>query len=124
MRIKNIELHNFGSYAGHNSFSFESATPEERVVIIGGKNGAGKTTLINHIIGVLKPESGEITVDGQAVFENDNIKQRILSIADDWFYFSTATVAEMAKFYENIYKNFSRERYEAIKEAESYQGGA
>ena len=37
MRIKNIELHNFGSYAGHNSFNFESMAPEERVVVIGGK---------------------------------------------------------------------------------------
>ena len=49
MRIKNIELHNFGSYAGHNSFSFESTSPEERVVIIGGKNGAGKTTLFTAV---------------------------------------------------------------------------
>ena len=45
MRIKNIELHNFGSYGGHNSFNFESNTPKERIVVIGGKNGAGKTTL-------------------------------------------------------------------------------
>jgi len=49
MRIKNIELHNFGSYAGHNNFSFESASQEERVVIIGGKNGAGKTTLFTAV---------------------------------------------------------------------------
>lgn len=49
MRIKNIELHNFGSYAGHNSFNFESMVPEERVVVIGGKNGAGKTTLFTAV---------------------------------------------------------------------------
>lgn len=49
MRIKNIELHNFGSYAGHNSFNFESMSPEERVVVIGGKNGAGKTTLFTAV---------------------------------------------------------------------------
>ena len=49
MRIKNIELHNFGSYGGHNSFNFESGIPEERVVVIGGKNGAGKTTLFTAI---------------------------------------------------------------------------
>lgn len=49
MRIKNIELHNFGSYGGHNSFNFESDAPEERVVVIGGKNGAGKTTLFTAI---------------------------------------------------------------------------
>lgn len=49
MRIKNIELHNFGSYGGHNSFNFESDIPEERVVVIGGKNGTGKTTLFTTI---------------------------------------------------------------------------
>lgn len=49
MRIKNIELHNFGSYAGHNSFNFESSATEERVVVIGGKNGAGKTTLFTAV---------------------------------------------------------------------------
>lgn len=45
MRIKNIRLHNFGSYGGHSCFNFEANSPEERVVVIGGKNGAGKTTL-------------------------------------------------------------------------------
>ena len=49
MRIKNIELHNFGSYGGHNSFNFEAGNPEERVVVIGGKNGAGKTTLFTAV---------------------------------------------------------------------------
>ena len=49
MRIKNIELHNFGSYAGHNTFSFDSNSAKERVVIIGGKNGAGKTTLFTAV---------------------------------------------------------------------------
>ena len=49
MRIKNIELHNFGSYAGYSKFNFEAKHPEERVVVIGGKNGAGKTTLIKNL---------------------------------------------------------------------------
>ncbi|MBQ8525219.1 MAG: ABC transporter ATP-binding protein [Clostridia bacterium] len=80
-----------------------------------GPNGAGKTTVINHITGMLKPECGTIAIAGEPVFENEKVKQRVLSIADDWFYFSTATIREMAKFYESIYKGFSRERYEAIK---------
>ena len=49
MRIKNIELNNFGSYAGQNVFDFESSSQEERVVVIGGKNGAGKTTLFTAV---------------------------------------------------------------------------
>ena len=81
-----------------------------------GPNGAGKTTIINHINGVLKPLSGEITISGQPVWENEDIKKKVLNIADDWFYFSTFTIKEMAKFYADVYPDFSKERYEAIKE--------
>lgn len=35
----------------------------ERVVILGG-NGSGKTTLIYHILGLLKPDEGKVTVFG------------------------------------------------------------
>ncbi len=81
-----------------------------------GPNGAGKTTIINHINGVLKPESGEIVVGGQPVYENEAVKQKILNISDDWFYFSTYTIKQMAKFYKDIYPEFSSERYETLKE--------
>ena len=80
-----------------------------------GPNGAGKTTIINHINGVLTPKCGEIEIDGEAVFENDMIKQRVLNISDDWFYYSTFTIKEMARFYRDMYPSFSNERYEAIK---------
>lgn len=81
-----------------------------------GPNGAGKTTLINHINGVLKPESGEITVDGDGVYENEKTKSKILNISDDWFYFGTYTVKQMAKFYSDVYPSFSKERYEKLKD--------
>ncbi len=81
-----------------------------------GPNGAGKTTLINHISGVLRPVSGEITINGEKVYENESIKKKVLNIADDWFYYATFTIKEMAKFYSNVYPDFNWERYEAIKE--------
>lgn len=81
-----------------------------------GPNGAGKTTIINHINGVLKPDSGKITVDGEPVFENCTVKERILNIADDWFFYSTYTIKEMAKFYESVYPSFNRERYEKLRQ--------
>lgn len=49
MRIKQIELNNFGSYEGCSCFDFECDSPEKRVSVIGGKNGAGKTTLFTAI---------------------------------------------------------------------------
>ncbi|MBR5543512.1 MAG: ABC transporter ATP-binding protein [Oscillospiraceae bacterium] len=81
-----------------------------------GPNGAGKTTLINHINGCLIPKSGEISIAGEPVFENESIKKKVQNISDDWFYYSTFTVREMAQFYRDIYPSFSSSRYEAIKE--------
>lgn len=49
MRIKRIELYNFGSYEGLNTFDIESESSNKRIVIVGGKNGAGKTTLFTAI---------------------------------------------------------------------------
>lgn len=80
-----------------------------------GPNGAGKTTVINHINGVLTPKNGEILINGESVFENEKIKRSVLNISDDWFYYSTFTVKEMAKFYRDVYPIFNVERYEAIK---------
>ncbi|MBQ3022472.1 MAG: ABC transporter ATP-binding protein [Clostridia bacterium] len=81
-----------------------------------GPNGAGKTTIINHINGVLSPYSGEIEIAGESVYENEKIKEKVLSIADDWFYFSTYTIKQMMHFYRDIYPRFSTERYEVIRD--------
>ncbi len=81
-----------------------------------GSNGAGKTTVINHINGVLRAEAGSVMIDGEDVYENEQIKKRVLSIADDWFYYATYSIKQMADFYRDIYPSFNSERYEKIKE--------
>ncbi len=35
-----------------------------------GTNGAGKSTFLRTLAGILLPDSGAITIDGQPVFEN------------------------------------------------------
>lgn len=90
--------------------------PKGAIYGLVGPNGAGKTTILNHIAGVLKPECGNITIDDEPVYENEKIKENVLCISDDWFYYSTYTIREMAKFYADIYPNFSISRYEAIKQ--------
>ena len=82
-----------------------------------GPNGAGKSTILRHITGVYRPDSGDILVDGQPVYENPAVKQRIFSIPDELYYFTSASTRDMMKFYRGIYPNFSMERYEALKDA-------
>ena len=79
-----------------------------------GPNGAGKTTVINHINGVIKPEEGKVEIDGENVYENLTAKNKIAYISDDWFYFGTYTIKQMAFFYRDIYRNFSMERYKCL----------
>lgn len=79
-----------------------------------GPNGAGKTTIINHLTGVLAPDSGMIKIDGKNIWENSSLKQRVLNIADDWYYYGAFTINDMAKFYKNMYVNFNKERFEKL----------
>lgn len=49
----------------------------ERVVVLGG-NGSGKTTLLYHILGLLKPDEGRVTVFGRnPASEYGRIRERI-----------------------------------------------
>ncbi len=113
IKVKNVTKH-FDDYKVLDDISLE--VKKGTIYGLVGPNGAGKTTIINHITGVLVPESGEITIDGEKVYENTKIKQRFLSISDDWFYYSVYTIKEMAAFYADIYPTWSYERYNAIKE--------
>ena len=81
-----------------------------------GPNGAGKSTIIRHILGIYKGDSGEITIDGEPVWENPSVKARVASIPDDWYYFNSASIKDMKNFYAGFYPQFSEERYEKLKE--------
>lgn len=81
-----------------------------------GPNGAGKTTIIKNIMGIYTPDSGRITIDGEKVYENPALKQRVIYISDDLFFFAGYSIRAMAQFYAGIYENWSWERYENLKE--------
>ncbi len=62
-----------------------------------GPNGAGKTTLINTILGLVKPASGDITLDGESLLtmETDKIiKKGIAVVPQDRELFPMMTVLE------------------------------
>lgn len=82
-----------------------------------GPNGAGKSTLIRHLLGIYKQDAGIVRFDGEDIWENAALKSRIAAIPDDWYYYPSASIKDMMNLYKGMYKNFSMERYEKLKEA-------
>ncbi len=103
-----LELHNltktFGNFKALDDLSM--TVPRGAVYGLVGPNGAGKSTAIRHITGVYRPDSGTVTVEGLPVFENPRIKETIGYIPDDIFFFPSATLEDMHKFYKGIYPQF------------------
>ena len=76
-----------------------------------GTNGAGKSTLLRLAAGILKPEKGEILLDGERVFENPKAGQKLFFISDDAFYLPNAAAPDMETFYERFYPAFDKNRF-------------
>ena len=90
--------------------------PEGSVYGLLGPNGAGKSTLLRHVTGILKPDAGELLVDGQPVFENARVKEEMAFIPDEIFYMKQASIMDMKDFYKGIYHWFDDIYFDWIKD--------
>ena len=79
-----------------------------------GTNGAGKSTFLRMAAGVLKPDEGTVTVDGMAVFENEEAKRKFFYISDEQYFFSNATPVEMMEYYRIVYPGYDESRFHSL----------
>ena len=103
LEVKNLTK-TFDGFKALDSLSM--TVPKGAVYGLVGPNGAGKSTVIRHITGIYRPDSGTVTMEGQPVYENPAVKERIGYIPDDIFYFPSASLEEMHSFYRGIYPKF------------------
>lgn len=79
-----------------------------------GSNGAGKSTLLRMIAGVIRPDSGEVTVDGELVYENPSVKSQICFLADTPYYFPNADIEQMRDYYMMCYPSFDKKQFDSL----------
>ena len=82
-----------------------------------GTNGAGKSTFMRILCGVLKPDSGQVLIDGEEVYDNPAVKAKIFYISDDQYFFKTGTPKDMLRFYETYYVGFDSEKFKNLMKA-------
>lgn len=80
-----------------------------------GSNGAGKSTILRLISGIYNQEGGEITVDGDTVYDNVKTKRRVFFVNDETIQFSKFTLVELKDFYKDYYPKFSEELFEKMR---------
>ena len=104
----------FGTFKALDCLSL--SVPKGAVYGLVGPNGAGKSTVIRHLTGIYQPDSGTVTVAGQPIADDPNLKERIGYISDDVFYFPAATMEDMHRFYRDVYSRFDETLYQKLKE--------
>lgn len=82
-----------------------------------GSNGAGKSTLLRLLAGIYRPDAGSVTLEGAPIYENPEVKGRLVFVPDDWFFLGGASLRRMEALYRAAYARFDVERYRRLVDA-------
>lgn len=113
IQVKNV-IKKFDNFTALNDLSLNI----EKGSIYGlvGPNGAGKTTVMKAISGVYRLDAGEINIDNKKSYENIDIKNDVIYISDDLYFFNNFTIKQMAELYKKVYTNWNEERFNKLKD--------
>ena len=93
-----------------NNVSF--TVPSGTVMGFIGENGAGKSTTIKAVLGLMKPDSGEITVLGEDSQNlSKELKEKIGVVFDGLTFPNTLNAIQLDKVMAGIYRNWSSETF-------------
>ncbi len=91
----------FGDLVAVDDVSFD--IPAGQIFGLLGPNGAGKTTTINMLVGILKPDRGEISIDGGGSPANPAVRARIGNAPQSLAIYEELTAEENLMFFGRLY---------------------
>ncbi|WP_232697693.1 ABC transporter ATP-binding protein [Brevibacillus daliensis] len=90
--------------------------PAGEIMALCGGNGAGKSTILRMIVGLMRPTTGEITVDGMSWQKNRTEYANLIGYMPDQFHFGTGLTAdETLRFFASL-RNLSSDRVDEVLE--------
>lgn len=87
---------------------------EGKITCILGINGVGKSTILKTIAGLVKPDNGEVLIDGEKI--SYKTYNKIAFVPDIDNHFEQFTIKESFEFMKQFYKNWDDEKaYEILE---------
>lgn len=83
------------------------------IIALVGRNGAGKTTLLRTMVGIIRPDTGDVRYGPASIFEKSELKRDVIFVPDSADALKHYTVNEAAALYESIYPTFNRSTFRA-----------
>jgi ABC-2 type transport system ATP-binding protein len=110
----------YGSIRAVAGISFEVAAGETFGLV--GPNGAGKSTTIGIMVGVLKPDAGTVTLDGDEDASSSSARKHIGVAPQSLALYEDLTADENLKFFARLYGLAGRALQERVDWAIDFAG--
>ena len=102
----------YGTKTVLNNVSVEFSQTKTTALL--GPNGSGKSTMIKSILGLVKPESGTITINGTTISNSDEYRQLIGFMAQVARYPDNLSIDELFSMIEDVRLNISSQKEDLI----------
>ncbi|MCT4784750.1 ABC transporter ATP-binding protein [Exiguobacterium aestuarii] len=81
------------------------------IIALVGRNGAGKTTLLRTMVGIIRPDQGDVLYGTKSIFKDAGLKRDVIFVPDSADALKHYTVNEATDLYESIYPSFNRSAF-------------
>ena len=108
IEVKNLVF----NYPGNKKKVFDGLNltlNENRIYGLLGKNGMGKSTLLYLISGLLRPKSGEVSIDGMETKKRRPEMLREIYVVPEEYNLPNLTLKQYVKVHQDFYPRFSEE---------------
>ena len=106
IEIKNLTKH----YRGFSLENLNLTLPSGCIMGLVGENGAGKSTTIRLLLGMSRPDCGEITVFGQKL--TPGLKEQIGVVLDEPGYPGCMTAQQIGNMLSGIFRGWEQKTYD------------
>lgn len=111
--MNSIEIRNLQKNYKNFSLNIDNLyIPEGYITGFIGPNGSGKTTTIKSLLGMVKPDSGEIKILNSNINKDTKTKENIAYVGDESGFLEESKLSNLHKIISKFYPNWDESLYQ------------